>query len=85
MMQPGAGDLVQSRAGHDRGQYFVVVSVREESGAVWIADGKGRRVADPKRKNPRHLHMVRRAVLTGAQLTDSCVRRTIGAYVQSIQ
>lgn len=50
-MRPGL--VVRSMAGHDKDRFYVVVKVDE--GYAWIADGKERRLAKPKRKNPRHL------------------------------
>lgn len=48
------GRVVESRAGRDRGQLYVVYRVMED-GFVLVVDGDKRPVARPKRKNPRHL------------------------------
>ena len=47
------GRVVRSNAGHDGDRFYAVVAV--DADAVWIADGKCRKRAKPKRKNPRHL------------------------------
>lgn len=52
-MQYQRGTVVRSKAGHDKGGFFVVV--RAEGDMVWIADGKGRSLLHPKRKKILHL------------------------------
>lgn len=47
------GSVVRASAGRDSGGYFVVVSA--ENGYCFIADGKSRRLSDPKRKNIKHI------------------------------
>ena len=47
------GDIVVSRAGHDAGKPFVIVSVVSDD-FVLIADGKNRRTENPKLKRTRH-------------------------------
>lgn len=48
------GRVVFSKAGRDRGHYFVVVDVLDEE-YVAIANGCQRKVDHPKRKKIRHL------------------------------
>ncbi len=47
------GTVVASKAGHDKGSFFVVVRI--ENDFVYIADGRGRKLSCPKRKNIIHL------------------------------
>ena len=47
-MDIGPGSIVYSKAGRDKGNYFVVMSVDGEY--VNICDGKGRKIDKPKRK-----------------------------------
>ncbi len=47
------GELVQSLAGHDRGDFFLVI--RQEGNLVWICDGKRRKAVCCKRKNQKHI------------------------------
>ena len=49
-----AGNIVLSKAGRDKGKYFIVLSVVDEQ-YVMIADGDLRRVDNPKRKKCKHL------------------------------
>lgn len=57
------GDIVVSRAGHDAGKPFVIVSVVSDD-FVLIADGKNRRTENPKLKRTRHLQAVEPSGLT---------------------
>ena len=51
-----AGDLVLSKAGRDKGEYFLVVSV--DGYRATIVDGRTRKVNSPKKKNIKHLKTV---------------------------
>lgn len=48
------GQLVESAAGRDRGNRFLVVG-RRQDGYWQVADGHRRSATRPKPKNPRHL------------------------------
>jgi ribosomal protein L14E/L6E/L27E len=48
------GQLVASIQGRDRGMFYLVVQVENES-RVRVADGEGRKVEKPKSKNIKHL------------------------------
>ncbi len=47
------GTVVKAKAGRDSGGLFAVVGLG--SGCCFIADGKSRKLASPKRKNIKHL------------------------------
>ena len=72
------GKIVISKAGHDKGQLFVVSGVSEENdGCVFIADGKRRRIEDPKKKKLKHLGDTGKRMDTGEGFTDRSIRRTL--------
>ena len=48
--------LAVSLAGHDKGSIYAIV--REESGCVFIADGKSKTLQKPKKKNPMHIRRI---------------------------
>lgn len=50
------GDIVKSLSGRDENGYFLVVGA--ENGYVTVADGKTRRINNPKRKNLKHVETV---------------------------
>lgn len=51
------GDIVISKAGHDKDKPFVVVAVMNDD-FVLIADGANRKTENPKLKRKRHLRVV---------------------------
>lgn len=52
-----AGCLVRSLAGHDKGSIFIIL--KEDAEYVYLADGRLRTVADPKRKKKKHVQISR--------------------------
>lgn len=48
-----AGDLVVSLCGHDKGEFFIVLST--DKNFVTICDGKRRKVAKAKKKKDKHI------------------------------
>ena len=47
------GQVVSSIQGHDKGQYYIIVSM--DSKNVWLCDGKFKFLKKPKRKNILHI------------------------------
>lgn len=70
-----AGRVVKSIAGRDQDRFYVVVSV--ESGRVSIADGKARKLAKPKGKNPLHLRPTNSYLDLSAVTTDKQLRKAL--------
>ncbi len=56
------GMVVRSKAGHDKGRFYVVLAVRD--GFAYLIDGRSRTALSPKKKNPLHL------ALTGTVLNE---------------
>ena len=54
-MEVLVGSVVRSLAGHDKGDYFIVLSVVGD--CAYIADGKLRKVESPKRKKLKHIQI----------------------------
>lgn len=52
-MKLNTGSVVRANAGRDGGGLFVVVSADDKY--CFIADGKSRKLASPKRKNIKHI------------------------------
>jgi len=48
------GQLVCSRAGRDKGNYYFVLEGLDDK-HVWVVDGKNKTLASPKKKNIIHL------------------------------
>ena len=53
MTEYGTGCLVRSLAGHDKGTYYIIV--REDAHYVYLADGRTKTAAKPKRKKRKHV------------------------------
>ncbi len=48
--------LATSLAGHDKGCTYILI--KEESGIAYLADGKTKTLAKPKKKNLRHIRRI---------------------------
>ena len=70
------GQVVSSAAGHDKDSLYLVVQV-EGDGWCRVADGKRRKLAAPKRKNPKHLRPTRQSIDPGRVPTDRALRRAL--------
>lgn len=77
--------IVQSLAGHDKGEMFFVL--RTEGGFAYVADGRLRRSTKPKRKNSKHLAFVAAdtspvavRIKCGESVTDSEARKALAPY-----
>lgn len=88
MGEPALGTLVTARAGRDRGGRFLIVSVFDEA-HVRIADGETRRMAAPKKKKLKHLHIepqraaeIADRLSAGEAVTDADVKKAIAALWQ---
>lgn len=52
-MELKTGMLVESRAGHDKGELYIVTDMDDEF--VYVCDGKIRTVDRPKKKKEKHV------------------------------
>ena len=80
-------DIVISRAGRDSGQFFFVVDTENEY--LLLADGKGRRIEQPKRKKRKHVVLipgtdsrVADKIRSGDKLLNSELRRELAVFSQ---
>ena len=64
------GQIVKSKAGHDKGCVFFVVEVLDDE-YVLIADGGRRKYDSPKKKKVKHLQPYNRINKTIAEKIDS--------------
>jgi len=60
MLNENIGFFAESRAGHDKGKVFVIINASNEY--VYLADGKSRTIANPKRKNIKHIQIIKKDV-----------------------
>lgn len=69
------GQVVRSRAGHDRDLYFVVLAV--EGDRAVICDGKTRQLEKPKKKNRRHLCLTQMVLSEDHLKTNKQIRTAL--------
>ena len=82
MTEYGMACLVCSLAGHDKGNYYIIV--REDAHYVYLADGRTKTAAKPKRKKRKHvqlslIHIFRSNNHMYAQIIDDTVGNTLVA------
>jgi len=63
------GRICISKAGHDKGTYYVIVSALDDK-HVGVADGTIRTISSPKKKNLRHLFIMNSAISEIERLLD---------------
>jgi len=81
------GRLVCSVQGRDSGRFYLIVGIENQTG-VWVADGEGRKVEKPKKKNVKHLKFydimapaVVEKVSRGRKITNEDVRNELKSMV----
>lgn len=75
------GMVIISAAGHDKGQLFLVTGV--DGRYAYLADGKERKLAAPKKKNLKHIRATGHA-LTADGMTDKRLRTALRGLSRSI-
>jgi ribosomal protein L14E/L6E/L27E len=84
-----AARLAKSKSGHDRGHYYVIL--KEEQEYVYLVDGVLKTVGKPKKKNVKHIQVIKNLPNTVAELLsdessfrDLEIKRALKLYVKSI-
>ncbi len=49
--------LAVSRSGHDKDSLYVII--KEEANLVYLADGKSKPIEKPKKKNRKHIQIIK--------------------------
>lgn len=78
-------DVVISKKGKYDGEWFFVVDVQD--GFAYLADGKGRKITKPKKKNVLHLEKtgfsseaVREKIENGSNTVDALMRAELKRF-----
>ena len=86
-MDISKSDIVISLNGRDQGKLFYVMHV--EDNYALLADGKGRKLENPKRKKLKHVRRVSRTetrvalkILQGDKVLNSELRRDLATFGQ---
>ena len=81
-------NIVKSTAGRDEGDIFFVLDIQEEF--LLLADGKRRRVENPKRKKRKHVafvgeshSVVAEKIRSSEKITNSELRKALAACTGS--
>ena len=80
-MEITAGMVVISAAGHDNGQWFVVTDA--DGRYAYLADGKERKLAAPKKKNLKHIRSTGHTLNVDG-VTDKWLRNALRELSRSI-
>lgn len=74
------GMLAMSKAGHDKGTIYVII--REEDEYVYVADGRIRTADRCKKKNKKHMQIIKKKQLTEPEsgFDDLGIRKIIKEY-----
>ena len=89
-MEVSKSDIIISLAGRDKGRLFYVLDVQE--GYCLLADGKGRKLENPKRKKLKHVRRVSRTetrvadkIRRGDKVLNSELRRDLATFGQQFE
>ena len=75
------GMLAYSLAGQDKGSLYYIVKADERF--VWLSDGKLKNTDSPKRKNRKHIQVIKKGTEeVPAPLTNEAVKRIIKQYLR---
>ncbi len=79
------GMMASSKAGHDKDTIYVII--REDAEYVYLADGKTRTLESPKKKNKKHIQIIKKCPaadfagrIASGQLDDSEIRKALKQY-----
>lgn len=85
MPQVEIGRVVRSLTGRDTGKLYLITGF-QASQVVLLADGRGRLVANPKKKNIRHISVltfidkgIAAKIASGLKVTDEDIRAALTA------
>lgn len=82
------GYIAYSLAGHDKSRLYFIIE--ENDTWVWLADGKFRTLDNPKRKNKKHMQIIKDVDATVKQsiidktATDEMIKRAIKLYCKDM-
>lgn len=76
-----SGCLAQSLAGHDKGEYFIILS--EAGDFVMLADGRLRTAEKPKRKKKKHIQIKKQPLITEFPVKNEEIRKALKDYMKN--
>lgn len=79
------GMLASSKAGHDKNNVYVII--REDDAYVYLVDGKIRTMDKPKKKNRKHIQIIKRVQIETDEtlLNDLEIKKLIKTYQNTLK
>lgn len=77
-MEITRGLVVRSAAGHDKGDFFVILSLDDKY--AFICDGKSRKLEKTKKKKHKHLFVTNTVLPEDSLKTNREIRRALSAF-----
>lgn len=77
-MELSKGLIVRSIAGHDKGDFQIIM--QSEGEYAWVCDGKTRKIEKHKRKNRKHIQLTSTQVQESAMLSNKAIREALKEY-----
>lgn len=74
-MELKKGSVVISLRGRDKDLTMCVTDIKENG--VYVCDGKERKLANPKLKNPKHIKILNRSVSEYDMHSDKALRKAL--------
>ena len=88
-MEDLIGRGCKAKAGHDKDEYFIIVSFEENF--VYLSDGKSRSLENPKKKKIKHVELldfksedVKSKLINSEKITNSDIREVIEELKEKI-
>lgn len=82
------GKLAISKSGHDKGNVYVIL--KEEGSDVFLADGRLKTVEKPKKKNQKHIQVIKKLPYEVTELLrqdrefrNEEIKRAVKLYLKS--
>ena len=87
MIDVTAGQVVYSKAGRDKGHYFIVIDYIEPF--LYLCDGKLRRLENPKKKKEKHVQTtgyvdkeLKAELLSQSRINNADIRKSLSVYFE---
>ncbi len=82
-MEAMTGYLAYSLSGHDKGRIYLIMS--EEMDYVYLADGDVRTIDKPKRKNKKHIQIIKKMPRKTDAATNEEIKYMIKLYCKGME
>lgn len=81
------GMLAYSKAGHDKGNLYVIIKADHEY--VYLVDGIHKKISNPKKKKIKHIQIINEVpesiescIHSGKKVTDEDIKRSIKIFLK---